>query len=271
MADGRRVARRPLPVFPSNNQTSSAMFALTLPQSVSPSPVASDGNQRRCTADTLLDEMLVRRYNEGNEAAFVQIMDRYRSKIFSISHGLLRNYADAEEITQDTFIRAHRGLATFRGDSSLATWLYRIAVNLSRNRYWYFFRRRRHDSLSLDGALSDTSTATFADAVADGGQDPAQETVANEFSALVDRCMERLDIRHREILLLRNTYHQSYDEIASALGINVGTVKSRIARARGNLRVLLSEACPEFAPDAPASEWFLAARATYGRPTIASV
>ena len=226
-------------------------------------------NVCRKTTDTEIDHALVQRFVGGDEPAFLEIMERYRAKILAVTHGLLRNHADAEEITQDTFLRAHRGLADFRGDSSLSTWLYRIAINLARNRYWYFFRRRRQDSLSLDCALSEDSAATFADLVADVVQDPAQETVASEFSTLVDRCMERLDARHREILTLRNVLNRSYEEIATTLGINVGTVKSRIARARENLRTLLAEACPEFAPGAAPGEWFLPSRATYGRPAIA--
>ena len=130
---------------------------------------------RRATPDAAIDDALVRRFAEGDEKAFVEIMERYRGKIFTVTLGLLRNHADAEEITQDTFIRAHRGLANFRGDSSLATWLYRIAVNLARNRYWYFFRRRRHATLSLDCALSDDSDATFADLVATDAPSPARE------------------------------------------------------------------------------------------------
>ena len=82
--------------------------------------------------------------------------------------------------------------------------------------------------------------------------------------------MEQLDARHREILTLRNVLNRSYDEIAQTLGINVGTVKSRIARARENLRTLLAAACPEFALDSEASDWFIPTRSTYGRPTIAS-
>jgi RNA polymerase sigma-70 factor (ECF subfamily) len=215
------------------------------------------------------DAELVRRFNAGDEAAFVEIMTRYREKIFSVALALLRNRADAEEIAQDTFIRAHRGLSRFRGDSSLATWLHRIAVNLARNRYWYFFRRRRHATLSLDCALSDDSDATFADLVATDAPSPAREAATGEFSALVATCMEKLDARHREILTLRNLLNRSYDEIAQALGINVGTVKSRIARARGNLRALLAEACPEFSPDAAPSDWFEPARAT-GRLEVAA-
>lgn len=219
--------------------------------------------------EALIDTALVQRFNAGDDAAFVQIMERYRAKIFTVTLGLLRNHADAEEITQDTFIRAHRGLARFRGDSSLATWLYRIAVNLARNRYWYFFRRRRQDSLSLDCALSEDNSGTFSDLVADVSQDPAQEAATGEFTHLINACMERLDARHREILTLRNVLNRSYEEIAQALGINVGTVKSRIARARENLRTLLAEACPEFTPDSPPADWFIPTRSTYGRPIIA--
>lgn len=215
------------------------------------------------------DAELVRRCNGGDEAAFVEIMTRYREKIFSVALALLRNRADAEEIAQDTFIRAHRGLARFRGDSSLATWLHRIAVNLARNRYWYFYRRRRHATLSLDCALSDDSDATFADLVATDAPNPAREAATDEFSALISTCMEKLDARHREILTLRNLLNRSYDEIAQALGINVGTVKSRIARARGNLRVLLNEACPEFPPDSAPGDWFETARPS-GRLELAS-
>ena len=164
-------------------------------------------------------------------------MEKYRGKILAVTLGLLRNHADAEEITQDTFVRAHRGLANFRGDSSLSTWLYRIAINLARNRYWYFHRRRRQDTISLDCARMDGNDATFSDLVADVSNDPAQETVALEFSTVVEQCMLGLDHAHREILTLRNHLHHSYEQIAVKLGINVGTVKSRIARARDTLRL----------------------------------
>ena len=225
---------------------------------------------RTSAQEALVDAALVQRFNAGDDAAFVEIMERYRAKIFTVTLGLLRNHADAEEITQDTFIRAHRGLGRFRGDSSLATWLYRIAVNLARNRYWYFFRRRRQDSLSLDCALSEDNSGTFADLVADTTQDPAQETATGEFTQLVNTCMDQLEARHREILTLRNVLNRSYDEIAQALGINVGTVKSRIARARENLRTLLAAACPEFSPESEPSDWFIPSRASYGHPVIAT-
>ena len=240
-----------------------------LPLPITPDAPASKENLRRTTSETLFDGALVARFTHGEEEAFVEIMERYKAKILSVTYGLLRNRADAEEITQDTFVRAHRGLANFRGVSSLSTWLYRIAINLARNRYWYFHRRRRHDTISLDSALAVGNDASFSDLVADIGHDPAQETVATEFTAIVEQCMLKLDAAHREILTLRNVLHQSYDEIAVELGINVGTVKSRIARARDTLRLRLTETFPEFAPDVGPEEWFLRARPTYGRPAIA--
>ncbi len=215
------------------------------------------------------DATLIYRFNMGEEKAFVEIMERYHSKIFALANNLLRNTADAEEIAQDTFIRAHRGLVNFRGDSSLATWLYRIALNLARNRYWYFFRRRRQDSVSLERPIGEDNDSTFSDFIASDRHTPAQETITQEFSELIARCMEKLDPRHREILTMRNALNLPYDEIARAVGINVGTVKSRIARARENLRKLLVEAAPEYAHDTEPGEFFEASRTAYGCHAIA--
>jgi RNA polymerase sigma-70 factor (ECF subfamily) len=225
-------------------------------------PIDSNlSGERPPASDKEIDGALVRRAANRDESAFVEIMNRYQAKIYALTLGRLHNHADAEEITQETFIRAHRGIAQFRGESSLSTWLYRIAINLSRNRYWYIFRRRGYDSLSLDHPIGADQSATFADLVADGAPDPARETAVQEFTDLVERCMQQLDPQQREILVLRNVLNRSYEEIAAELGIALGTVKSRIARARERLRVRLAELCPDFAPDSSAGDWFLPVRA----------
>lgn len=195
------------------------------------------------------DAELIERTTRGDESAFVEIMNRYHGKIFGFAHKLLRNAADAEEVAQDTFIRAYKGLSNFRGDSSLSTWLYRIALNLTHNRYWYFFRRRRHDSISLDRPLNDATASTFADFIAAETQGPAQEAITSEFAELIASCMEKLDAPHREILEMRNVLNLRYEEIAAELRLEIGTVKSRIARARESLRQLLIEAAPDFGPE----------------------
>jgi RNA polymerase sigma-70 factor (ECF subfamily) len=208
-----------------------------------------------------LDRELVRRFNaEGDETAFAEIMERYRERMFSIAFAVLKNFADAEEIAQDAFIRAHRGLARFRGDSSLGTWLHRIALNLARNRYWHNHRRCRHLTRSLDCSFSDDNQATISDLIATDAAGPVRETLSEEFSNLVSDCMERLGAHAREILTLRNSLDRSYLEISRELGISIGTVKSRIARAREKLRVLLAETSPEFAQELEPLAWFDAVR-----------
>jgi len=215
------------------------------------------------------DAELVRRFNDGDEDAFVEIVGRHRTKMFSVAFCHLHNHADAEEIAQDAFIRAHRGLANFRGDSSLSSWLYRIVINLSRNRYGYFSRRHRQDTRSFDCALNDDSAATFGDLLASDMPDPARAETNREFLAHVSLCMEKLSARQREILTLRNLLDHSYEEIGKILGLSTGTVKSRIARARKNLRGHLAQAYGE--PDdspLPSFQWFGANRPT-GRVQLA--
>ena len=226
---------------------------------VASSTTAADKAQHSRT-EAALDAALVQRFVGGEEAAFTEIMERYRAKIFTVAFSLLHSHGDAEEVTQDTFVRAYRGLAKFRGDSSLATWLYRIAVNLARNRYWFFFRRFRHATVSLDRPIGEDHDATLADLIAADVADPAQESARTEFVSVVSKCLDQLDQRHREILTMRNTLHLPYDEIATALGINIGTVKSRIARARENLRTLLTAQCPEFAHGTGPDDFFPPAR-----------
>jgi RNA polymerase sigma-70 factor (ECF subfamily) len=200
--------------------------------------------------EALHDAILVRRFKAGDEAAFVEIATRYRAKMLQVALGLLRNRADAEEIAQDTLIRAHRGLAKFRGDSSLAAWLYRIALNLSRNRYWYHFRRRRHATLPLDAAFSDSNQASFAELVSSDAPSPVRAAVTSEFASIITGCMNQLSAGQREILTLRNVHQHSYSHISRTLGIRVGTAKSRIARARTSLRLLLGKSYPGSLADA---------------------
>jgi len=215
----------------------------------------------RARSEAALDAILVQRFLAGEEAAFAEIVGRYRAKIFTAAFTLLHNHGDAEEITQDAFMRAYRGLAKFRGDSSLATWLYRITFNLARNRYWYFFRRQRHATISFDNPLRDEPDVTISDLVAADTPDPAQESARAEFSELASQCMGELEECHREILAMRNAHHP-YSEIAAAFGLNVGTVKSRIARARKNLRARIAARCPEFADVTSPDDYFLPTRAS---------
>lgn len=232
---------------------------ITLASSLhSDSPIA-DEKTTQSRSDAALDSQLVQRFLGGDESGFIKIMDRHRLKIFNAAFSFLHNHADAEEIAQDTFIRAYRGLRTFRGDSSVATWLHRIAINLARNRYWFYHRRQRHASVSLDAPHGKAAGASLGDLLAADVADPAQESARAEFEELLSECMEELHESHRNILTMLTTHHLSYAQIGSALGIKVGTVKSRIARARRDLRTRLAARCPEFARETGFDDYFLPA------------
>lgn len=185
------------------------------------------------------DNLLIERVKNGDTAAYGDMVARYWDRIFARVHQLLKNKQDAEEVTQDAFIRAQRGLENFRGDASFSTWLYQIATNLAHNRYWYWSRRKRDQSISLDMPVVPDSDLTLENVMPSEAENPAEATVTQEFVNRVAECMHSLGDKHKEVLILRNVRNLSYDEIADQLGISVGTVKSRIARARENLRELM--------------------------------
>ena len=188
-----------------------------------------------------LDRILVDRFKSGDKAAFDEMVSRYWTRIYSMVNQLLRNPQDAEEVTQDAFIRAHRGLVNFRGESAFSTWLYQIATNLARNRYWYWWRRKRDKSVSLDTPMSADNDTTLADIIPSQVETPGDITVTQEFVSRIGTGMERLNPKHREILILRNVKNLSYDEIAEILHISVGTVKSRIRAGLRRMRAALAD------------------------------
>lgn len=191
--------------------------------------------------EVALDRLLVDRFKSGDEAAFNEMVSRYWDRIYGMVHQLLRNQQDAEEVTQDAFIRAHRGLVNFRGDAAFSTWLYQIATNLARNRYWYWWRRKRDKTVSFDQPVSDDNSTPLSEVFSTEMDTPGDITVTQELVDHIAVGMEKISSKHREILILRNVKNMAYEEIAEVLGISVGTVKSRIARARESLRDVIGE------------------------------
>jgi RNA polymerase sigma-70 factor, ECF subfamily len=191
--------------------------------------------------EVAMDRLLVDRFKSGDEAAFNEMVGRYWDRIYGMVHQLLRNQQDAEEVTQDAFIRAHRGLVNFRGDAAFSTWLYQIATNLARNRYWYWWRRKRDKTVSFDQPVSEDNDTPLSEVFAAEMETPGDITVTQELVDHIAVGMEKISAKHREILILRNVKNMAYEEIADVLGISVGTVKSRIARARESLRETIGE------------------------------
>ncbi len=226
------------------------------PHSAENTPTDRLAGKARSKVESEYDAALVQRFKAGDESAFTEIVQRHYARIRALAQQTLHNLGDAEEVTQDTFIRAHRNLANFRGDCSLGGWLHCIGLNLARNRYWFNFRRRRQDMISLDQTTGEDGSLSLAGALSDGTTAPRAQFMKGEFVDLIAQCMQQLDAPHREILTMRNVLSLSYEEIATCLNINVGTVKSRVARGRERLRELLRDMAPEFGREATPADFF---------------
>lgn len=194
-----------------------------------------DCSPAKCVASPLdADQLLIAETLGGNRQAYSQIVQRYWGRIFARVHQIIGNFEDAEEVTSDAFTRALLNLGNFRHEASFSTWLYQIASNLARNRYWYWKRRRRERSLSLDVPLSDDGR-TLQQSLPAGERDPAQQARWSEFCRAIEVQMELLPATHREVMEMRLFEGRSYEDISSRLNIPIGTVKSRISRARESL------------------------------------
>jgi len=197
------------------------------------------------------EKQLILRLKEGDECAFEEVMLKYWDMIFNRAFQLLNNRQDAEEVAQDTFLKVRSGINNFRGESSISTWIYQIVTNLSRNRYWYWFRRRRGNSYSLDATVSEGSegATTFMDFLVASDLCPVEAAITGELQNDILEAAQELSEEHRAVLNFVYLHNMSYEEIAEELDVTVGTIKSRISRARDNLRALVAKKRPSLVSD----------------------
>jgi len=190
--------------------------------------------------DTVPDKQLIAQVQSDDDMeAWEELMRRHSDKAFQIAYGILGQRDDAEEVTQDAFVRIYRALARFRGDSEFSTWMYRIVVNQARNKYRWNKRRGAHLNVSIDQELEADDFSKLTRDVRDPRRSPAKNVMLNEWMSEIASEMEKLPAVNREALMLRNDKNLSYEQIAELLGCKVGTIKSRIARAREELRARL--------------------------------
>ncbi|MBT9683626.1 sigma-70 family RNA polymerase sigma factor [Pseudoflavonifractor sp. MCC625] len=181
------------------------------------------------------EEELVRLARQGDESAFALLVEQNQSRIYNLALRMTRNPDDAAELTQEAFLNAWRGLSKFQGESSFSTWLYRLTSNLCID---FLRREKRRSGLSMTVSLDDEEEGRQAD-VPDERFSPEQSAERREVQELIRAGLRSLSEEHRRVLVLRELDGLSYAEIAQLLGLEEGTVKSRIARARLALRKYL--------------------------------
>jgi len=171
---------------------------------------------------------------QGDMAAFEQLVRLYEKRVFALTKRMCRNPSDAEEAAQEAFLAAWQGLPFFRGDSSFSTWLYRLVSNACVD---VLRREGRHQS-AAGPSLDDEAISLD---VPDSAPSPHDAAEQSELRQQIETGLMALSPEHREVLILREMHQLSYDEIAKITDLDLGTVKSRINRARKQLRKFLLE------------------------------
>jgi RNA polymerase sigma-70 factor (ECF subfamily) len=191
-----------------------------------------------CEVRPRAEAEFIERLKRGEGAAFEQLVTERSPEIFGLLFRLTENSEEARDLTQETFLRAFQSIGRFRGEADLRTWIYRIAINQARNRWRWWRRRRRDSTVSLD-ATQGESNQTLLGTLAESSENPEQQTLAHERELALRSALQKVSRAYRETVILRDIEGFSYEEIATTLAINVGTVKSRLARGREELRRLL--------------------------------
>jgi RNA polymerase sigma-70 factor (ECF subfamily) len=180
---------------------------------------------------------LIQRCAARDEDACAELVSEHQRMVYQLSLNLLGDHNEALDLSQEVFLRVFRTIHNFRGQSALRTWIYRIVVNQARNRQRWWRRRHRSQQVSLDEHIRDHGEVPETNT----GGDPDTALNRKELAEQIRTALEQLPFDQRTALVLREIDGLSYEEIGFSLGIAVGTVKSRLARARESLRARLRD------------------------------
>ena len=204
-----------------------------------PSEAGSNVLKETSASEAFTDQELVGRAKEGNRNAFDQLMERHQREIITVAYRMLGNYEDAIEVAQEVFLRMYRGLPRFREEATFRTWAYQITLNLARHRRLWYARHRVAQTISLDAPVSDEGDDPVYEKIQDPAPTPREEADRAELREAVSGAVGQLPLPLRTVVVLRDTQGLPYEEIARICRENIGTVKSRLHRAREMLRELL--------------------------------
>ncbi|HNH84471.1 MAG TPA: sigma-70 family RNA polymerase sigma factor [Acidobacteriota bacterium] len=195
----------------------------------------SGGTAATETRLSVADAELLARLRTGNREAFEELVTRYQSTIYNLAYRLLNDPEDARDVTQEIFLKIYQAASSFRGECEFRTWIYRITVNQVANQQRWWRRRWRRETISLETTQTEDGQP-LAERLACATDDPEQKTLLLEQRQQLTAALAAIKFDFRGAAILRDVKEMSYEEIADALQISVGTVKSRIARGREELR-----------------------------------
>jgi RNA polymerase sigma-70 factor (ECF subfamily) len=181
------------------------------------------------------EAMFVARLQANDDAAYDELVRTYSGSIFHVAYRMLGDSAEASDAVQEIFLKVFRNISGFKGEAALKTWIFKIAFSEILNRLRWWKRRHRFATMSLDDQPNGNGTS-LSHIVASPGPTPEQVLQSKEQEASIQQALAKLSSDHRSIIVLRDIEGFSYNEIADVLGVSIGTVKSRLARARGDLK-----------------------------------
>ena len=182
------------------------------------------------------ESLFVLRLKANEDAAYDELVRGYHASIFHVAYRMLGDAAEASDVVQEIFLKVFRNIGGFKGEAALKTWIFKIAFSEILNRLRSWKRRYRYATVSLDDNPSAKRNGYNSPYVADSKPTPEEVLESKEQETAIQQALSRLSSDHRSIIVLRDIEGFSYSEIAEVLGISIGTVKSRIARARSDLK-----------------------------------
>jgi RNA polymerase sigma-70 factor, ECF subfamily len=202
------------------------------------------GNIAGALALQLDETALVAELRSGSEEAFAWLIAHYHQPIFSLLARTVRNQADAADLTQEVFVKVFRGIHGFHGESSLRTWIYRIALREASNQRRWWMRHQQHE-IPIEQEIGEAENGRpvlVKDTLVDPAESPYDAAVHEESRAYVERALRLVPEPFRVAIILRDIEGFSYEEVAAMQGVNLGTVKSRLVRGRAFLKAVLEAA-----------------------------
>jgi RNA polymerase sigma-70 factor (ECF subfamily) len=194
-----------------------------------------NGGTKRPVTSSGEDALLIKAFQRGDKRAFDQLVIRHKDRIFNLCYRFIGDYEEANDSAQEAFVKAYGSLKTFRLESAFSTWLYRIAVNTCKNKLGSSSYRAKRKTVSLDNP-GNNEVGALPMEIQNGTPSPLARMEEKERRRLVQKALAALPAEFKMVVALRDIEGLSYEEIAQVTGLNLGTVKSRIARARTDLR-----------------------------------